>query len=296
VRAKAEFYRARGVAAEVLDARQLAEAEPNLRLGLAGALRVPADRVIYPPNAARFLLARAARHGAEVWERFHVTHIGAGFVAGHGERIAAATIVNAAGAAAPALTPGLPILPRKGHLVITDRYPGFCHHQLVELGYLKSAHGAPPEDGGGHAGGGHGASASVAFNVQPRATGQLLIGSSRELVGWDATLHRQLVDRMLARALSFLPGLAAASALRIWTGFRPATADNLPLVGPWPATPGLWIAAGHEGLGITTSLATGRLIADQIVGRQPAIDDVPFAPARFGPLAAPHGHAPVNAP
>jgi glycine/D-amino acid oxidase-like deaminating enzyme len=287
LRASAGFYRARGVAAEVLDAAQLAAAEPNLRGGLEGALRVPGDRVLYPPNATRHLLARAAERGAELWEGFFASRLGSGFVEGHGERISAPVVVNAAGAAAPGLTAGLPIVPRKGHLLITDRYPGFCRHQLVELGYLASAHrprrvpdpaegvDAPPP-------------ASVAFNVQPRATGQVLIGSSRELVGWDGSLNRGLERRMIARALEFLPRLAGAAVLRSWIGFRPATPDNLPLIGPWPDTPGLWIAAGHEGLGITTSLATARLLADLVAGRPPAIDPAPFAPARFqAPRRAP---------
>jgi glycine/D-amino acid oxidase-like deaminating enzyme len=273
VRAKAAYYLARGVAAEVLDAAQLAAAEPRLRRGLAGALRVPGDRVIYPPNAVRFLLARAADHGAELWERFFVSRVGGGVVEGHGERIAAALVVNAAGAAAPALTPGLPIVPRKGHLVITDRYPGFCRHQLVELGYLDSAHA--PRQGA--------AAAAVAFNVQPRATGQVLIGSSRELVGWDASRNRGLERRMIGRAVGFLPPLAGVAALRGWIGFRPATPDNLPLIGPWPETSGLWIAGGHEGLGITASLATARLLADLIAGRRSEIDAAPFAPARLLP-------------
>jgi glycine/D-amino acid oxidase-like deaminating enzyme len=336
VEAKARYYRAHGVTAEVLDAAQLTAAEPHLRSGLAGALRVPGDRVIYPPNAARFLLARAADHGAQLWERFHVSQLGSGFVDGHGERITAPIIVNAAGAAAPGLTPGLPIVPRKGHLVITDRYPGLCRHQLVELGYLKSAHsalagspahsalagssahgalagssadealagspaGAPtyetlagsPADGAPAGSRSAGAlsppisplsaanpAGTVAFNLQPRATGQILLGSSRELAGWDARLNHALVSRMIARALAFLPRLGAAKALRSWVGFRPATPDHLPLIGAWPEVPGLWIAGGHEGLGITTSLATGRLLADLICGRQPAIDCAPYAPGR----------------
>ena len=173
---------------------------------------------------------------------------------------------DAAGAGAPELTPGLAIVPKKGHLVITDRYPGFCRHQLVELGYLKSAHGQEAE--------------SVAFNLQPRATGQLLVGSSREFVGMDASINRSLVRRMLGRAVEYVPALAGLLALRTWVGFRPATADNLPYVGPMPDVEGLWIAAGHEGLGITTALGTARLIADMVAGRPPEIDPAPYAPGR----------------
>ena len=266
VRAKQSVYADAGVATEILSPAQLAEAEPHLRPGLAGALLVGGDAVIYPPNGARALLQRAIDNGASLREGVRVNAIGAREVIAGNERISCDCVINAAGALVPELTPGIPIVPRKGHLVITDRYPGFCRHQLVELGYLTSAHTMTTE--------------SVAFNVQPRATGQMLIGSSRELVGWDGSINRSIVRRMLDRALDFMPGLALASAIRTWTGFRPATPDKLPLIGSWDEMPGLWIAAGHEGLGITTSVGTGQLLADLITGRAPAIDPAPFAPSR----------------
>ena len=264
--AKRDAYATAGVASEILDARALAEAEPQLRPGLAGALRVLDDSVVYPPGVALRLLELARHSGARVLEGREVTGFVANGVLLRDGRLRADVIVNAAGAFAAALTPGLPIVPRKGHLAITDRLPGFCRHQLVELGYLASAHVMTSE--------------SVAFNVQPRRTGQVLVGSSRELVGWDPSINRRMLARMLSRAMDFLPALSRAPVIRCWTGFRPATPDKLPLIGRWESTPGLWIAAGHEGLGITTSLGTARLIADQIAGRPTAIRCDPFAPMR----------------
>lgn len=268
VEAKATFYRHRGVAAEVLSSSELAGEEPELRPGLAGALHVPGDRVIYPPAAACWLLERAVEMGTAVQTDCRVEEIGSGWVrTASGEKISCDLVVNAAGPEAPRLTPGLPVEPRKGHLAITERYPDFCRHQLVELGYLKSAHAEAAE--------------SVAFNIQPRATGQQLIGSSRELVGWDLSINRRLLAAMIRRAFDFLPRLADLQVIRVWTGFRPATPDGLPLIGPWPRTDGLWIAAGHEGLGITMALGTGRLLAESIVGRQPVLDPAPYEPARL---------------
>lgn len=265
--AKHAYYTSRGVEAEVVDAAEVARLEPNLRTPLAGGLRVPGDRVVYPPYIARWLVDRARDLGAMVREGCAAERLEdrAVVVAG-GERLEADVVINAAGVAAVRLIPDLPIVPRKGHLAITDRYPGFCRHQLVELGYLKSAHTMTSE--------------SVAFNVQPRATGQLLIGSSRELVGWDASLNRSILRRMLQRAIDFMPALARLTVIRTWVGFRPATPDKLPLIGRWPALEGVWVAAGHEGLGITTSLGTARLLADQVLGREPAIDPAPFWPDR----------------
>ena len=274
VSAKHRLYAERGIASEVLDARALADLEPNLRSGLAGGLLVPGDGVLYQPRMTLWLLARARDAGAEVRSGCRVDRIGEHAVHCGDEVLRADVIVNAAGAEAPSLTPGLPIVPRKGHLAITDRYPGFVRHQLVELGYLASAHTMTTE--------------SVAFNVQPRATQQVVVGSSRELVGWDASTNRRVLAKMLARASEFMPALASLSVIRTWTGFRPATPDKLPLIGAWPATPGLWIAAGHEGLGITTSLGSARLLADLIAGRTPPIDATAFAPTRA--LAAAEAH------
>ena len=264
--AKQSIYAAGGVRAEVIDAAVLRDAEPGLRLDLLGALLVPDDAVIYPPGATLDLLDLARERGAVVRDGADVREIvDHGVVVGH-ERLSADVVINAAGAAAPALTPGLPIVPRKGHLAITDRYPHLCHHQIVELGYLTSAHAMTSE--------------SVAFNVQPRSTGQVLIGSSRELVGWDASLNRALLQQMLQRAADLMPALRDTSITRVWTGFRPATPDKLPLIGPWEPTPGLWVAGGHEGLGITTALGTARLLGDLVLGRPPSLDPVPFDPAR----------------
>jgi D-hydroxyproline dehydrogenase subunit beta len=271
VQAKEAAYRRAGVAAEIWGAAELSHAEPNLRKGLAGALHVPGDRVLYPPNAARFLLARARDRGAEIREGVEVTEIGARSVATTQETVETGAVVNAAGPEAPRLTPGLPIVPRKGHLVITDRYPGFCGHQLVELGYLKSAHASTGP--------------SVAFNLQPRATGQMLLGSSREFAGWDSRVDRRILSRMIVRALDFMPSLSSLSAIRAWTGFRPATPDKLPLIGRWHED-GPWIAAGHEGLGITTAPATAEMLAAIITGRTSPVDPAPFSPNRAMPQAA----------
>src|SRR5207249_7784009 len=139
-RRKKTCCRGRGVPVEVLDRPALEKGEPNLRKGMAGALFVPEDAVLYPPCAARFLMDRAQASGARLHLGITVTGIGKGQVRTITTEFSAGTIVNAAGPSAPMLTLGLEIKPRKGHLLITDRYPGFLRHQLVELGYLKSAH------------------------------------------------------------------------------------------------------------------------------------------------------------
>src|SRR5206468_12775985 len=89
-----------------------------------------------------------------------------------------------------------------------------------------------------------------------------------------------IISRMLARALEYMPTLSQLSSIRTWTGFRAATPDKLPLIGPHDAHKRLYLATGHEGLGITTSLGTAKLLVDQIVGRQSAIPVDAYLPAR----------------
>jgi D-hydroxyproline dehydrogenase subunit beta len=266
VRRKKTYFTRRGVPADILDAKALEQCEPNLRKGMAGALFVPEDAVLYPPCAARFLMERAQASGARLHLGLTVIGIGKGQVRTITTEFSAGTIVNAAGTSAPMLSPALEIKPRKGHLLITDRYPGFLRHQLVQLGYLKSAHSLTSD--------------SVAFNVQPRVTGQILIGSSRQYGAENGEVETGILVRMLQRAEEYMPGLARMSTIRAWTGFRAATPDKLPLIGPWPEDNTIFLATGHEGLGITTSLGTARLLVDHLMGRKPKIPASPYLPSR----------------
>lgn len=277
VHAKKTTYNAIGVRADILDEAQVAAEEPNLRRGLAGGLLVPDDAVIYPPAASDWLLQQALAHGATLLQGAAAVsaargtlHLGDGTVL-HSERIVLATGADCA------LLPALPIKKRKGHLLITDRYPDFLHHQLVELGYLKSAHKLEAD--------------SVAFNIQPRLTGQLLIGSSRQYGDENPQSDSHILTQMLERAQTYMPALVHISGLRVWTGFRAATPDKLPLIGPAAGLsndPSLWLAAGFEGLGITNALAAARLLADQLLTRTPQIDTAPYLPQRITNQAVLH--------
>jgi glycine/D-amino acid oxidase-like deaminating enzyme len=276
VRRKHSYYAGHGVPATVLDAHELKRLEPNLRDGLLGGLLVAEDAVLDPPSAARFLTERAQQRGVQLRLGAPVVQIGQGSVRlSDGLELTSGIIVNAAGAWAADLISGVEIKKRKGHLVITDRHPGFLRHQLVELGYLKSAHPVANEAAVSDS-----PAFSVAFNVQPRRTGQILIGSSRQFGAEHKEIDHEILTRMLQRAQQYMPGLEAMPAMRTWIGFRAATPDKLPLIGPWPGDESLYLATGHEGLGITTSLATARILVDQITGVQPEIPVEPYLPSR----------------
>ncbi|MDC6119619.1 FAD-dependent oxidoreductase [Serratia rubidaea] len=257
---------AAGAESRLVSAGELRRCEPLLRHGLAGGLLVPGDGIVYAPNAARWLVEQGGE--AIVRHRGDAVALEPQAVRlADGTRLTADTVLLACGLAANTLLAEPLLRGKKGQLAITDRYPPQVRHQLVELGYGASAHAS---DG-----------TSVAFNLQARPTGQLLIGSSRQFDAPDDALDMSLLAAMLRRATQFVPSLAQMNIIRCWTGQRAAAADGLPLLGPHPAHDGLWLALGHEGLGVTTALGSAALIADRLLRQRPAIDAAPYLPARL---------------
>lgn len=262
---------AHGVTCELVSARELAAMEPVLRAGLHGALRVPGDSMVYAPNAAEWLLTHAGREIR--CESLRVDRINGRTVhCSDGSQREGGAVLIAAGIHATHFCPELPIRPKKGHLVITDRGSARVQHQLVELGYVTNAHQTE--------------GTSVAFNLQPRPTGQWLLGSSRQFDTLDPAVDNTVLARMLRRALEYVPSLAHRNAIRTWTGFRAATPDGLPLIGRHPERDDLWLAVGHEGLGVTTAPATARMITAGIMGFKSPLDPTPYLPDRFAPQQA----------
>nr|WP_314860150.1 FAD-binding oxidoreductase [uncultured Undibacterium sp.] len=267
--AKLNILQAHRIDSELLNATQLYQHEPELRPGLAGGLLVKQDALVYPPKSAKILLdiALTAKPGKVVHHRSSVNElIDGGVVLSDGSQLFAKHVIVANGIASKQLINDLPLRYKKGHLIITDRYPNFIQHQLVELGYIKSAHASDGD--------------SVAFNLQPRPTGQVFVGSSRQFDVTHKEIDTDILRKMLTQATSYVPALANLKAIRAWTGFRAATPDGLPYIGPHPSRKNVWMATGHEGLGITTSLATAEILKDQICQQTSKIAIEPYWPSR----------------
>jgi glycine/D-amino acid oxidase-like deaminating enzyme len=203
---KYEVLREHGLDCELLGAQALREAEPELRSGLHGGLRVGGDGILYAPNAARWLLS----HPGILQRQAQVTQLEGNRVRlADGSWLSAQAVILAGGAHVTELCPELPIEPKKGHLLITDRYPGMIKNTLVELGYVTSAHNATGP--------------STAANIQPRPTGQLFIGASRQFNTTDPEVEPWMLAKLLQRAVDYMPGLAKLNGIRAWTGFRAAS-------------------------------------------------------------------------
>lgn len=265
----------RGWAADLVRGEQVRALEPELRRGLCGGVRVSGDMVVYPPSVADSLAREFARKGGALLLGRAVVELRGGVVIlDDGTRLFAKHVVVAAGAQVSALLPKVPVFGRKGHLAITDRYPGRLSHQVVSMSYGQT------EAGSG--------SLAVAANVQPRASGQWLVGSCRQDGQAGMELDPVALSAVMRSAIGLLPCLAGMNIIRAWTGMRPASPDGRPIIGAHPGRPGTWLAAGHEGLGVTTSFATARLLADQVMGRAGEISAAPYSPSRFESMEARH--------
>ncbi|MEU0632608.1 FAD-binding oxidoreductase [Streptomyces sp. NPDC005989] len=276
--ATAAGQRAAGVEAHPVASGRLRDIEPHLAPDLAGGCHYPQDAQVQPALAAAELLRSAARAGALVCPGEEVVGIlrdREGAVRGvrttRGE-LRAPVVVNAAGTWGGDLAAlagvNLPVLPRRGFVLVTEPLPRLIRHKVYAAEYVGDV-----------------SSGSAALQTSPvvegTPSGPVLIGASRERVGFDRTLSVPVVARLAAGAAALFPVLADVRVMRAYHGFRPYLPDHLPAIGPDPRVPGLFHACGHEGAGIGLAPATGLLIADAIRGERPALDLGPFAPDRF---------------
>jgi D-hydroxyproline dehydrogenase subunit beta len=272
--------RAAGVEAIDLTPDELPGYEPHLAPGLVAGAFYPQDAQLQPMLAVAHLLRLARESGATV-----LTGPGAevtgllrdgervtGVRTPHGE-LPAGRVVNAAGPWAGSLAElagvRLPVLPRRGFVLVTEPLPpATVRHKVYAAEYVGDVASSD-------------AALATSPVVESTASGTVLIGSSRERVGFDTTLSPPVLRALAAKAIALFPMLATVRALRTYCGFRPYCPDHLPVIGPDPRAPGLWHAAGHEGAGIGLAAGTGRLLAQALTGRPTDLDLAPFAPERF---------------
>jgi glycine oxidase len=110
----------------------------------------------------------------------------------------------------------------------------------------------------------------------PRADGHILAGSTLEHVGFDKSITGQGRDELFAFATALLPQLSDYPVEKQWSGLRPGTGDGIPFIGPCRDIEGLYVNAGHFRNGVVTGLASARLLADQLLERQPVLDAAPY--------------------
>jgi glycine/D-amino acid oxidase-like deaminating enzyme len=269
--------RASGIEVTNLDAGQLHDYEPHISSELRAGAFYPQDAQVQPMLMTAHLLRLARDLRAVVQTGTEVI----GFLR-DGDRvtgvqtlagaISAGAVINAAGTWAGAVADlagvNLPILPRRGFVLVTEPLPLTIHHKVYAGEYVANV--LSSDEG-----------LQTSPVVEGTASGTVLIGSSRERVGFDRTVSLQVLAQMAAKAVALFPLLGSVKVIRSYLGFRPYCPDHLPVIGHDPRAPGLWYASGHEGAGIGLAVGTAKLLIQALLGKPTDLDLSDFRPERF---------------
>ncbi|MFC8693749.1 NAD(P)/FAD-dependent oxidoreductase [Streptomyces parvus] len=258
----AERQTAAGILTERVD--RVGEFEPHIAPGLPGGVRYPQDAQVQPVLAAAGLLRAAVRRGARVRTGEAVAAVTgtdgriSGVRTADGSVLTADAVVNAAGTwggeVGRRLGAPVEILPRRGFVLVTEPLPPMIRHKVYSADYVANV--ASSDEG-----------LETSCVVEGTRAGTILIGASRERVGFDTAMDPDVVALLAAQACRLFPFLRDVHLLRAYRGFRPYCPDHLPVVGPDPRVPGVLHACGHEGAGIGLAPGTGALITAQLLGR-----------------------------
>ena len=273
----AESQKNAGVKTEFLDFQDIRNYEPHLTHSIERAVFYPEDSQCQPMLAtARIIDAVTKRGGAFLTDALvqsinQVNSVVTGVTTTRGT-YSAPVVVNAAGTwagnVADLAGSYLPIAPRRGFILVTAPGPLLVHHKVYDSNYLANVSSSDAEL----------QTSAVIESVQ---SGNILIGASRERVGFLNGIDYSVLRILAKQAIALFPVLQRIQLMRAYRGFRPYTPDHLPAIGADPLIQGLWHNAGHEGAGIGLAPASASLITSAILQQPTFMDPTPFAPSRF---------------
>lgn len=275
-----------GLQVEILDRHEAAKIQRGLAEHLVGATHSLQDGDVHPMELNLAFAGAASRLGAEILLDAEVT----GLILQNNRVLGVETcrgpvyapiVVNAAGAWAPLIGQmaglDIPIKPRRGQIVITEPVPPLISRGMLSASYIvakynpelaKKATALSQQLG-------------VGLSLSQTSKGNILIGATREFVGYDVQNTREAVKEVLKNATRMVPGLRDINIIRTMGGLRPYTPDGLPLIGFVADLEGFFMAAGHEGDGIALAPVTGRIVADLLTEGKTFMDVTPLNPDRF---------------
>jgi glycine/D-amino acid oxidase-like deaminating enzyme len=273
----AAMQRAAGIDAQEVNGAELQKLEPFISKNVEFGVLYPQDAQCQPMLAAAQMLRAVRKRGGSFVQGENVVKIDVvnGSVVGltsDKNKYSSPIVVNAtgtwAGEIAKLAGSDLPIMPRRGFILVTAPAGKIIKHKVYDADYVANVASGD-------------ADLQSSAVVEGTASGTILIGASRERVGFKNDLDVSILRQLARQAISLFPVLENIQLLRAYRGFRPYAPDHLPVIGEDANVKGLWHAAGHEGAGIGLAPATAELITAQITGRKTFMDPTPFSPARF---------------
>jgi sarcosine oxidase subunit beta len=273
-----------GLPFRMLDRQDIREESPFFADDLLGGLECATDSTVNPYLLAFALLAESKKFGTKAFNHTEVKEMkrdidGSFIVETTNGTFTAKQVVNAAGVWAPKigqmLDVNIPIEPRKGHIIVASRQQHVGCRKVMEFGYLISKFGgqrkvdALTEKYG------------VALVFEPTESQNFLIGSSREFVGFHTRINNEVIKCIANRAIRFYPKMVDMMVIRSYAGLRPWTEDHLPIISRVEHIPNYFIAAGHEGDGISLAAVTGKVIEELLNEKETIIPIEPLRLSRF---------------
>lgn len=274
-----------GLEFRMLDREDLRNESKYFADDLYGGLECKTDSTVNPYILTYSMFYSAEKQGAKIHTNTEVKNMTRNEVTGqftiesNNGTFTANQVVNAGGIWAPKLGEmvglEIPIHPRKGQIIVASRQQPVGIRKVMEFGYLISKFGGertvdPMTEKYG-----------VALVFEPTEAQNFLIGSSRQFVGFDTRVDHEVTKYIAKRVVRFYPKIADMTVIRTYAGLRPWTEDHLPIVSEVEEIPGYYIAAGHEGDGISLAAVTGKLIEELITGKETCIPVEPLRLSRF---------------
>jgi sarcosine oxidase subunit beta len=253
----------------LLSTKQAREKEPALSDNIIGATFSPLDSQANPIMLTLGFLRSAQKAGTMVFANTAVRAIElnrnrvAAVITDKG-KIETKVVINAAGVFAPTIGEmvnlNIPIKPRRGQILVTESAAPLLKRCILSAMYIAAKFNPKIAEAGG-----------VGFAVEQTANGNILIGSTREFVGYDKRTTYEGIQTIASNILRVIPEIGNLHVIRAFAGLRPYTPDGLPILGEVETIKGFIMAAGHEGDGITLAPITGEMIAKLV-----ATGSVPF--------------------
>ncbi len=273
-----------GIDTRIVSTSELLELEPNISKEIPGGVWYPQDAQCQPMLAAAIIMRMFRSRGGEflcdtVVRKINTRSIESdgclsitGIETDRGD-ISTPLVINAtgtwAGEIAEMAGSSLPIAPRRGFILVSVPAPHLINHKVYDADYVANvASGA--------------AELQSSAVVEGTSSGTILIGASRERVGFKSDLDVAILRKLAAQAIQLFPILAKVQLLRAYSGFRPFAPDHLPVIGEDATVKGLWHNAGHEGAGIGLSPASAQLIVEMVTRQKTFMNPSAFSPGRFG--------------
>lgn len=276
-----------GLDVEILDKKQMLRRQPLLSERYIASTYSPLDSQADPFEVMHAFSRKASRLGADILYRSPVTAIEQNgrddYVINYGVdgSLRALQVVNAAGAWAGSIAlmvdETVPIKPKRGQILITEKIPMLGETNLWSARYLvtklSSDYVIESTEEEKRLG--------LAFALTRSAGSSYLIGSTREFVGYDKGTTMEGIRAIIRQACATVPTLKDVHFIRAIAGLRPATPDGKMILGEHSGRPGFFTAAGHEGDGISLAPVTGKMLAALVCGDSVNAGLKELSPDRF---------------